>query len=113
MTAKLYHADLWGTRDRKYDWLLDHDLNTTEWQEIHPKSEFYFFVPRDERHLAQYETFRKITDIFPVNSVGIVTSRDKFVIDDTKDELVNRIQRFRKSHLIDRLPFFMALFKCG
>ena len=60
MTAKLYHADLWGTRDRKYDWLLDHDLNTTEWQEIHPKSEFYFFVPRDERHLAQYETFRKI-----------------------------------------------------
>jgi predicted helicase len=39
--ARVYHADLWGRWEDKYDWLLNHDVETTEWQEIRPKPEFY------------------------------------------------------------------------
>ena len=78
---KVSHSELWGVREDKYDWLNKHDIKTTKWETIKPKSEFYLFIPRDEGLLKQYETYPKITDIFPVNSVGIVTSRDNFVID--------------------------------
>lgn len=92
--CKIYHSDLWGLRDNKYNWLLSNDLKTTEWKKITPKSEDYFFIPRDEKLLEMYQEFPKITEIFSVNSVGIVTSRDDFVIDVNKDALQRRISMF-------------------
>ncbi len=100
-TCTVFHSHLWGLREKKYETLLENDIKTTEWQKLSPKSGFYFFIPRDERLLGKYETYIKITDIFPVNSVGIVTARDKFVINDTKSELINRINRFKNSKYSD------------
>ncbi|MCD6198215.1 MAG: N-6 DNA methylase [Deltaproteobacteria bacterium] len=100
---KVFHSELWGIRKEKYDWLLNNNIETTKWQEIAPKSEFYLFVPRDEKLLEQYEKSPKITDIFPVNSVGIVTSRDKFVIDSDQQALKRRIRMFCDEKILDEL----------
>ncbi len=100
---KVFHSELWGMRKDKYDQLINNDITTTKWQEIIPKSEFYFFVPRDEKLLKQYEKSPKITDIFPVNSVGIVTARDKFVIDTDKKALKRRIRMFCDEKIPDEL----------
>ncbi|MCD6426805.1 MAG: N-6 DNA methylase [Caldisericaceae bacterium] len=94
---KVFYADLFGLRKEKYEYLLNNTIKTTEWAEISPHKEFFFFVPRDERGLETYETFRKITDIFPLNGVGMTTARDKFVIDFDKQALLNRIRLFKNS----------------
>jgi len=73
----------------------------TDWNEIHPHSEFYLFVPRDETLLAQYNKFLKITDIFPVSSTGIKTHRDHFVVDFNKETLKRRIRTFLDPSLPD------------
>lgn len=99
----IYHADLWGFRENKYDALLNKDVRTTKWQELTPKGDFYLFVPRDESLAEEYEKYLKITDIFPVNSVGIVTSRDAFVIDHDKDVLKRRIWQFRDKNMPDEV----------
>ncbi|MBN1255837.1 MAG: N-6 DNA methylase [Deltaproteobacteria bacterium] len=101
--AKVYHADLWGLRNHKYSWLTEHDVHSTEWQEIQPKSEFYLFVPRDEAALECYNGFVNVTEIFPVYSVGIVTSRDHFVIDFDREALNRRIRMFCDSKLPDEV----------
>ena len=100
---KVFYSELWGMRKEKYDRLINDDIATTKWQEIAPKSEFYFFVPRDEKLLNQYEKSPKITDIFPINSVGIVTARDKFVIDTDKQALKRRIMMFCDEKIPDEL----------
>jgi len=100
---KIFHSEIWGLRKEKYDWLINNDIATTKWQEIAPKSEFYLFVPRDERLLELYEGSPKITDIFPVNSVGIITARDKFVIDANKKALERRIRMFCDEKVPDEL----------
>lgn len=92
---KVVHSDLWGLREEKYDWLVKHDLNSTKWKPIKPKSDLYLFVPRDEEALDQYNQYPKIAEIFPVNSVGVVTARDSFVIDIDRDALMRRIAMFR------------------
>lgn len=97
------HAELWGIREDKNGWLNKNDITTTEWKKITPKSDFYLFIPRDEGLLRQYESYPKITDIFPVNSVGIVTSRDNFVIDFDRDKLLRRIRQFRDRKLPDEI----------
>jgi hypothetical protein len=95
LKKKIVHAERWGLREEKYKWLLKNDLNTTKWKPIKPKSGGYLFVPRDERALDRYEQYPKVTEIFPINSVGIVTSRDSFVIDFDKEALKRRIEMFR------------------
>ena len=98
---KVFHSELWGMRKEKYDWLINNDITTTKWQEIAPKSELYLFVPRDEKSLELYEESPKITDIFPLNGVGMTTARDHFVIDRDKNRLINRIRLFKHSKYSD------------
>jgi len=92
--CNVYHADLWGLRDDKYDKLAQEDIDSLKWKKINPKPDSYFFIERDEIQFEAYHKFFKITDIFPINSVGIVTSRDEFVIDSNKRSLFQRIDMF-------------------
>ena len=99
--ARVFHSDCWGLRRDKYHWLNTHDVEDTDWQEIFPQSPSYFFVPFDYEGWREYEKGWKVTDIFPVNSVGIVTSRDKFVLDFEIDPLRERIINFRNPQTSD------------
>jgi len=80
---------------------LTHDISTTDWKELSPKSEFYLFIPRDESLLVNYDKYLKVPDIFPINSVGIVTAKDKFVIDQKREDLERRIGIFRDENTSD------------
>jgi len=100
-SGKVHYADLWGLREGKYQSLLETEIVNTVWAELKPSSPFYLFLPLQEDRLAEYEKGWKVTDIFPVNSVGIVTSRDDFVFDFDDKALINRIQNFRQAGLSD------------
>jgi len=100
---KTVHADLWGLRRRKNDWLIEHDIGNTGWQTIKPKSGGYLYVPRDEALLDRYESWPSLPDIFPTHSVGVVTARDHFVIDFDRDALERRIAMFRDENIPDDL----------
>jgi len=78
--AIVHHAERYGTRESKYHWLDTHDRSSTEWQQINPVSPSYIFVPRSEALEAEYRQFISIPDVFRVNSVGIVTARDRLTI---------------------------------
>ncbi|MBW1690932.1 MAG: hypothetical protein DRG87_03900 [Deltaproteobacteria bacterium] len=55
--AKVFHADLWGLRERKYEYLFGNDAQTTQWLELKPAAPYYFFVPKDFALIAEYENF--------------------------------------------------------
>jgi len=97
--CRVFYADLWGPRDDKYKLLYLEDADTFPWQEIFPGAEFYLFRPRKQKEAAalstySYGKFYKVTDIFPVHSVGIVTARDKLTIKYRKDEVLQTINAF-------------------
>ncbi|KAB0242691.1 DNA methyltransferase [Microcystis aeruginosa EAWAG127a] len=101
--AKVYHADLWGKREMienqvivggKYHWLDENDLYSTSWQELQPDSPFYLFKPQNINLRSEYDQFWKITEIMPVNSVGIVTARDSLTIQWNKKEIWDIINDF-------------------
>lgn len=57
LERKIFHADLWGSRENKYSWLEENDVSTIQWAQLHPKSDFYLFVPRDEARLDRYNSY--------------------------------------------------------
>lgn len=95
--CKVHYAEQWGLREKKFDWLDKHDIEDTNWGTINPVNPSYFFIKRDDEGWKAYKDFVGINDIFPVNSVGIVTSRDDFVIDYDKQTLENRMRIFINS----------------
>ena len=95
--AAVRHAELYGAREAKYEWLDAHDAETTRWHKLTPRAGSYLFIPRDESLLRTYERFQSIPDIFPVNSVGIVTARDKLCIQWTAEEMWHTVNHFANS----------------
>ena len=95
--AQVYHADLYGPRAAKYKTLAENDCKTTEWQTLRPQSPFYLFVPQNVRLLNEYERGWKITDIMPINGVGMTTARDHIAIDFEEKPILERALAFRDS----------------
>ena len=89
--SQIYQTDIYGLRKEKYDWLEKNEFKKENYSTIKPQSPYYFLIKRDTEKIKHYLNWIKINEIFPVNSVGIVTSRDKFVIDYKKNVLKNRI----------------------
>jgi hypothetical protein len=93
--AKVYHANLWGLRETKYQTLSETDLQVTRWKQLEPQAPFYTFVPRDMNLRAEYERGWKVTDAFPVNVLGFQTHRDHFAVDFSMTALRKRIEDLR------------------
>jgi len=94
MTARVFHTHLWGKREDKYAALEEHDVSTIEWTEIEPEKPFSLFVPQDRGVFAEYQQGWKINEVFPVNSTGIKTHRDHFVVDFDQNTLEARLRDF-------------------
>jgi predicted helicase len=99
--TRIHYADIWGSREAKYETLFNTNINSTKWIELTPNSPFYFFIPREENQRTEYEKGWNIKDIFPINSTGIVTARDGIVIDFEKSALCKRISKFSDNKLSD------------
>jgi len=92
----VHHSDMWGLRESKYRRLNENDIDSIPWQTVSPASEFYLFTPRSDHLDSLYATYSKITDIFPVNSVGIFTARDELTIHDTPEKVFRTVSQFAK-----------------
>ena len=92
--ARVYYADVWGTRAEKYSVLSATDVLNTEWEELHATAPYYLFVPQCTEHKAEYEAGWEISDIFQEHSVGFVTSRDKLTIHRTEEAVRQTVADF-------------------
>ena len=75
--AAVYRADLWGTREGKYETLASSDVEQTIWEKLNPSSPFYSFQPRDEDIALEYEKHLPLPSVFTLISAGVITGQDK------------------------------------
>ncbi len=99
----VFHSEIWGLREKKYDWLNSNSISTTKWKKLSPKSESYLFIPRDEKLYKHYEAYPAIADILPANNLGIQTHRDDFIIAFDKSTVKRRIMALRDTSLPDEI----------
>jgi len=95
--GKVFRADCFGSRKSKFKYLNDNSLETIGWEEIVQSAPKYEWVVRDTIKLSEYQKGFSVNDLFSVSSVGIVTSRDDFVIDYDENILKKRINDFLAS----------------
>ncbi len=94
--AKVFHHNLYGTKQNKFDFLNDNDLPDVEFTELKPQASYYFFVPKDWESQSEYEKGFSLTKLFPEYVSGVCTNRDPITVHFNNQSLRNTINDFIK-----------------
>ena len=78
--GKVYHKDLYGLRQNKYDFLDEATIESVGYKELQPKEPMYFFVPKDFGLQNDYDKGFMVSDLFIQNSMGVTTGHDKELV---------------------------------
>ncbi|MFY9099719.1 N-6 DNA methylase [Aliarcobacter cryaerophilus] len=91
--ADVYHYDLYGKRDFKYEFLSENNLKSVNWEKLDYSEPNYFFVKKDFTDIKEYEKGFKIDELMSY-SAGIQTVRDNLTIHINENDLKNVINDF-------------------
>lgn len=82
--GKVFHYDLQGKRDFKYDFLNENSLKSFDWKTIEVIKPEYLYIPKDNSVKLIYEKGVSINEIFSKSSSGVQTEFDELVTHSTK-----------------------------
>ena len=90
--GKVFHFDLYGKREMKYDFLSDNSLKAIDFKELQPNQPNYFFIPKNEDGRVLYENGFKVDELFKKSTVGFVSANDSLNISFDEKEHKVKIQ---------------------
>jgi predicted helicase len=94
--GKVYNYNLYGKREFKYEMLSSNKLSDFNFNEIELSSPDFVYVLRDVKKQKIYENGFSTSLLFTINSIGIVTSKDEILINNSKDDLINNVSEYYK-----------------
>ena len=85
--GEVFHFDLFGERERKYEFLWNHGIETVDFQKLEVASPNFFFVPKDFSAAAEYKNGFSVSELFKNRNSGVKTERDRVAISFSTKEL--------------------------
>jgi predicted helicase len=92
--ASVHHAELWGTRESKYQRLEDAEFEQVVWNELDPQLPQMMFAPISRDAWDGYKNGWSVTKIFPLYGAGFMTKSDDLNIHWSDEEAWNVIRWF-------------------
>lgn len=92
--GKVFHYDLFGKREVKYDFLIENSIKTVDYKELPNLPPDYFFVNKNFDQQKIYDNGFKVSDLFNLKSAGIVTSKDAILINNDKATLLKNVSEY-------------------
>ena len=92
--GKVYHKDLYGLRQQKYDFLDEATLSNVGYEEVQPKEPSYFFVPKDFGLEKEYNNGFSVVNLFSLTNVGVFTANDKILIGKERNSLCTNVRNY-------------------
>jgi hypothetical protein len=90
--GRVFHFDLFGKREYKYDFLTKNSLNSISFREIIPEKPNLFFVYKNTDGQDEYEKGIKINELFIINNVGFISANDGLNISMSEFEQRQKIE---------------------
>ena len=101
--AKVFHYDLYGKRDFKYDFLYENSIKSVNYKELQNVAPNYFLRPKDFDEQKKYDLGFAINELFPLNVVGIATAKDAVLINESIEELLVNVEKHFKTEINKKL----------
>ena len=93
--GQVFHFDLFGKREFKYDFLSVNNLKTVSYKEVKVVAPNYFFVAKDYKGQSNYDNGISINELFPISTSGIKTHSDGTLVNFTRFENSNQFYNYR------------------
>ena len=97
--AKVFHQNIYGTREYKYSCLNEATQSSIQWTELTPTEPYYFFVPKDFSVQDEYENGFKVDELMIACNSGIQTKRDDFVYQFSKQKIEQVISTLKNCNV--------------
>ena len=97
--GQIFHFDLFGKRDLKYDYLISNSLKTVEYKELIPEKPYLFFVPKNNKYSLNYDLGFGVNEIFNLCGLPLMTGRDKFSIHFTSNTAIKLLHEIANENL--------------
>lgn len=95
--GKVFHFDLYGKRDYKYDFLNINSIKGIEYKLLDNIEPNYFFTSKIFLDGGVYKKGFMVNELFLTNGVGLTTAHDNFVIKEKKNDLLNFYTDFQNT----------------
>ncbi|WP_269224385.1 type ISP restriction/modification enzyme [Flavobacterium sp. IMCC34518] len=93
--GQVFHYDLYGKRDFKYDFLSENLLKNIEFKKLLNIAPNYFFVSKDFEQQKEYDKGFNINSLFAVSTSGIKTHSDATLVNFDKFNTSNQLYDYR------------------
>lgn len=84
--AEVWHYDLYGKREFKYQFLAEHSLDNIPFNSIKCEKDNYFFVPKNFANKDIYDKGFNIDNLFLSYKAGVATGKDVEYVKHNKNE---------------------------
>ena len=84
--GEVYHFDLYGNRETKYEFLNKGTINNLLWSKLNYSAPDFYFVPKNFEGVKEYQSGFGIGELFITSANGIKTQNDSAGIAFTKNE---------------------------
>jgi predicted helicase len=91
--GQVFHYDLYGKRDFKYDFLSNNSLKTIGFKELPNLKPNYFFIDKNFDEQNSYDKGYSLNELFNVCGMGITTGNDKELVGFNPGEICNRFPK--------------------
>lgn len=100
--TSIRHAEVWGSRELKYDVLMEKTIESISWSTVTAPTPNYLYIPQDEELATEFRRGIPIPDLFSEQTTAVQTARDSFALAFTDDSLEQRLSRFTDLELADQ-----------
>lgn len=109
---QVFYADLWGSKESKYNELITNSVSGINWTELSPSYPMYMFVPRDKAGEDEYKKYHSLIDIFGTGrpqkdkhvsyGAGFATQQDEFAISFSAENVDEKIRILTDKRLSEK-----------
>ncbi len=104
--TNVYHYDIYGQRQEKYDFLSTNSVKNILWNKVQPEAPNYFLVKKSFEGCEDYVKGFKVDEFFSTYNTGIETGRDDFFVDWSekllKDKVKNVFENKTNTELLNK-----------
>jgi predicted helicase len=99
--ATIHHFSCLGKRDYKYNFLSENSLKSIKFSSFKPSLPSYNFHNVNNDLQDKYYNLIALDELFSINSVGVKSSRDSFLVTKTKQKLEENLNFFLEEEAIN------------
>ena len=90
--AQVFHADLYGGSESKYNYLLENSLTNVSYKELPNVGPMYFMIQKDFEAEKNYLMGIDVQNLFELNSMGVTTGADGDYVNFSKNTFPDQFE---------------------